>query len=254
MTTSEVAERIRKLAAGRVNQNRQLQDQLGINVETDIDRVVASLGAGGGQPMTNGLLLAHGRFDANKIEAAMLGRGARIEQYSGKRLVVGGPGTVALAFLEPGLIGVGSVGMVRRAIDLGKGGESAVANADLMSAIRSLKDGSAWAVARSDAFSPNMMRIPPAVASQLPAMTWISASVRVDRDVHGMLRAEARDAEAAGNLRDVARGLIAAAKLQGGNRPEFQAAIESLVLESTGKTVTLSFAVPGQAFDAIARR
>ena len=59
-----------------------------------------------------------------------------------------------------------------------------------------------------------------------------------------MLRAEARDDEAAKNLRDVVQGFLALAKLQAGKKPEIQTLVQSLQLSGTGKTVALSFEVP----------
>ena len=69
--------------------------------------------------------------------------------------------------------------------------------------------------------------------------------------IRGVLRAEARDEEAANNLRDVVRGFLALAKMQAGSRPEFQLMAQSLELGGTGKTVALSFAVPSEIFDMI---
>jgi len=69
--------------------------------------------------------------------------------------------------------------------------------------------------------------------------------------LNGTLRAETRDDEAANNLRDVVRGFVALAKLQAGSRPEFQAVVQSLELGGSDKTVTLSFSVSGEVFDAI---
>ncbi len=68
---------------------------------------------------------------------------------------------------------------------------------------------------------------------------------RVDSDIRGIVRADTRDDEAANNLRDVVRGFLALAKLQAGSRPEFQMMMQSLELGGTGKSVALSFSIPG---------
>ena len=65
------------------------------------------------------------------------------------------------------------------------------------------------------------------------------------------MRAETRDEESAKNLRDVVNGFLALARLQAGSKPEFQALAQSLQLGGTGKTVELSFSVPGAVFDLI---
>ena len=77
-----------------------------------------------------GMVLARGRFDEVKIEALMREHGAHVEDYKGKRLIVadvdiatGRPdddadalrmrGSFALAFLEPGLVALGSTTLIQ---------------------------------------------------------------------------------------------------------------------------------------------
>src|SRR4029077_21296736 len=79
---------------------------------------------------------------------------------------------------------------------------------------------------------------------QLPPITWFSASGTVDDGITAVLRAETSSDDAAKNLRDVVQGFAALASLQAGSKPELQAAIQSLDIRGTGKTVSLSFAVP----------
>ena len=75
------------------NGQQELQNQTGINIETDIDTVVACMSPGrrdsGHQGA--GMVLARGRFDETKIEALMREHGAHVETYNGKRLVVADP-------------------------------------------------------------------------------------------------------------------------------------------------------------------
>jgi len=69
-------------------------------------------------------VLARGRFDDVKIEAVVRDHGGRVDDYKGTRLF-GAPESarradagMALAFLEPGLIAVGSMPAIRAAVDL----------------------------------------------------------------------------------------------------------------------------------------
>jgi hypothetical protein len=107
-----------------------------------------------------------------------------------------------------------------------------------------------WVVGRFDALGADK-RLPADVARRLPAITWFSLTGRVDSSIHGVLRADSRDEAAANNLRDVVRGFLALARLQAGGRPEFQALTQSLDLGGTGKSVTLSFTVPGELLEAL---
>jgi hypothetical protein len=262
--TSDLRQKLRRVIPLHDNGQREFQDRTGINIETDIDRVVACV-----RPdveRTNlpgsGVVLARGRFDEVRIEALMREHGAHVENYNGKRVVVadGGrhPGGFGVAFVEPGLVAVGTTRLVQTAIDLHQGGDnpqtgvaSATGNEELMNLVRSLDAGNAWAVGRFDALTARA-NLPQGIADRLPPITWFSASSHVNGGLTGVIRAEARDEEAANNLRDVVRGFLALAKMQAGSRPDMQAMIQSLELGGTGKTVALSFAVPAEIFDAIA--
>jgi hypothetical protein len=220
------------------------------------------------------MVLARGRFDEVKIEALIRDHGGEVQEYKGKRVLVAGrrdadPDAAApyvvdhradfsVAFIEPGLIGVGSTSLVRTAIDLHNGGDnpqtgvmSVTGNDDLMNLVRALDNGNAWAVGRFDSLM-SRARLPQGVANQIPPITWFSASAHVNGGLRGVVRAETRDDESATNLRDVVRGFMALAKLQAGSRPEMQTMLQSLELGGTGKTVALSFEVPSQVFDAAA--
>ena len=97
----------------------------------------------------------------------------------------------------------------------------AATNDQLMTQVRSLDSGNAWAVGRLDLLRSNA-GFPQGVATQLPAITWFSVSGHVDGGLRGVVRAEARDEEAAKDLREVVGGFLALARLQTGSRPEFQ--------------------------------
>jgi hypothetical protein len=239
-------------------QGRQgFEQQTGINVETDIDRVVACTApspVNGQTPL--GMVLARGRFNNTKIEALMREHGAEVQDYKGRRLLVAdlktrrGPSNVSLAFLEPGLVALGGSDTVRAAVDLADGGDNVTNNAELMDFVKSF-DGNAWAVGRFDALRAQA-NLPQTISSQIPPITWFAASARVNGGVNGLLRADARDEESASSLRDVVRGVVALARLQTGSHPELQSMVDSIQLGGTGKTVTLSFDVSPEVFDTLA--
>jgi hypothetical protein len=222
------------------------------------------------------MVLARGRFDETKIEALMREHGAHVETYSGKRLVVADPNDlvakdsdpaqpptlhnhpgVSLSFIEPGLAAIGSTTLIKSAIDLHKAGnnpqaglESVTGNDELMNLVKSLDNSNAWAVGRFDALR-TQSHLPPNVLSQIPAITWFAVSGHINGGLRGTLRAETRDDQSAENLRDVVRGFLALAKLGSNAKPELQTMLQSLELGGSGKTVSLSFAVPAELFDVI---
>lgn len=260
---SELRQKLRGIIPHEESGQREFENKTGINIETDVDRVVACMipDAGTAGMPGAGMVLARGRFDEVKIEALMREHGAHVEQYNGKRLVVADvaehPASFAVAFMEPGLVGVGTAALVRTAVDLHQGGDnpqtgvaSVTGNEELMNLVSDLDGGNAWAVGRFDLLMARA-RLPQGVAERLPAITWFSVSGYVNGGLRGVVRAEARDEEAANNLRDVIRGFMALGKLQAGSRPDVQAMVQSLELGGTGKTVALSFTVPAEIFDAI---
>src|SRR5262249_16407071 len=163
---SDVRQRLHNALPMKEDGQRELQEATGINLETDVDRVVACLHPD--QTTSNmpggGMILARGRFDETKIETLMGDHGAQVEDYRGKRLIVGEfheheNGSFALSFIEPGFAAFGSTKLIRSAIDLHQTGDnpqaglqSVVGNEELMKLVHSLDGGNnAWAVGRFDA-------------------------------------------------------------------------------------------------------
>jgi len=282
--TSELRQKLHHALPSEPQGQREFQEHTGINLETDVDRVVGCARAGAGETAMPGagMVLARGRFDEVRIESLMRERGAQVEEYSGKRLIVGDASrhfdvdrdnstptprrerqpmesSFAVSFVEPGLVALGSTSMIKTAIDLHRAGnnpqsgvESVTGNDELMNLVRSMDSSfqTAWAVGRFDALRANA-RLPENVMNQISAINWFAISGHVNGGLRGTIRAEARDDEAANNLRDVVRGFLALAKLGAGSRPEFQAMMQSLELAGTGTTVSLSFAVPAEVFDIV---
>jgi hypothetical protein len=261
---SEVRQKLHKAIPFHENGQQEFQDKTGIKIETDIDHLVACLNPDSSANRQGaGMVVARGRFDEVKIEALMRDHGAHVEKYRDKRLVVHDgengdrPGSFAMSFMEPGLIAVGSTHLVRTAVDLHQGGDnpqtglaSVTRNEELMAQVKQLESGNAWAIGRFDLLA-SRAQLPQGLADRLPPITWFSVSGHVNGGLRGVIRAEARDDEAANNLRDVVRGFMALGKLQAGSNPQVQLMVDSLELGGSGKTVALSFAVPAEVFDAV---
>ena len=255
---SNLRQRVRMAFPGKLDGQSDFQNQTGINIETDIDHVIAALvpstGDQAGKTPGTGIVLARGRFDQVKIEALMREHGAQAEDYKGSRLIVGdtpqGKASVSVAFLEPGLVAVGTSALVRSAVDQKTGGASIATNDEMMGLIRDLATGNAWAAGRFDALI-SQAHLPDGVTQQIPSISLFSASARIDSGVRGIIRAQTRDDESANSLRDVVRGFLALARLQTSASPEISELVQSLQLGGTGKSVSLSFDLPSTALDAL---
>ena len=250
---SDFRERIRQIAPDGVGQTA-LEQQLGLSIERDIDHVVAFLAPGPDEGRPAGLVLFRGRFDTTRIEAVARGSGAAVSEYAGTRVVsidAGDVGSLALAFMEPGLVAVGDLGTVHQAVDRGSAGADVTSNEQMMGLLERVDSGSnAWAVGRFGDLS-SLGFLPDEVSAQMPAVTAFAVSGRVNGGLSGSVTIEGRDEAAGQNLRDVFRGFLALAKMQTTGRPELQAMLDSLQLSGTGTLATLSFLLPSEALDFI---
>lgn len=258
LMASGLRQRIHQSLPDKLDGQTDFQSQTGINIETDIDHVIAALvptpSDGPGQTPRNGIVLARGRFDQVKIEALMREHGAQAEDYKGTRLIVGdmpdNKVSVSVAFLEPGLVAVGTSALVRGAVDQKTGGASIATNDEMMGLIRDLATGNAWAAGRFDVLT-SQAHLPDGVAQQIPSISLFSASANIDTGVRGIIRAQTRDDESANSLRDVVRGFLALARMQTSSSPEISSLVQSFQLGGSGKSVSLSFDVPSTALDAL---
>src|SRR5712692_7873032 len=86
---SELRRKVHEVVPVPENGQREFENQTGINIETDIDRVVACLDPGRDGGKGAGMVVARGRFNEAKIEALMRDHGASVDQYQGTRVIVG---------------------------------------------------------------------------------------------------------------------------------------------------------------------
>ena len=237
---------------------QQFQNETGINIETDIDRVIFAVTPSHDSTVPKGsvVALARGRFDQVKIEALMREHGATVEQYKNVRVIVAPEHQgrrISLSFLEPGLAAIGTTNLVHTAVDLKAGGPSITTNDEVMRFVRDVESTNAWAVGRFDVLA-SQTNLPAQVSQKLPTIQWFSASAQIDSGIRGLVRAEARDDDAGNALRDVVRGVMSLVKLQVPSQPGLDAVIRSLDLGGSGKTVTMSFELPPTVFDTLAAR
>lgn len=263
--TSELRRRLQDVMPPEEGKGREeFKSHTGIDLETDIDYVVASMTPKqGDQGRTEmGFVAFRGRFDEVRLEGLAREHGATIEEYRGKRLIritkaaeATEDGRAArvpvLTFVEPGLAMFGDETAVRHAIDTRADGRSVLDNGELMTLVTDVERGAnAWAVGRFDILA-NQANLPEGVASRIPPIKWFAARGSVNGGVAGTFRAEANDEEAARNLRDVVNGFMALARLQAGSQPELQGMLQTMTLGGSGRTVELSFAIPSEVIDAL---
>ena len=227
-----------------------LENWSGIDLDTDIDRVAAAL-VPGGRDGTDGIIVLVGRFDADRIESIAIARGGISIDHAGRPLIlletdrdnpVGED--AALAFIEPGVVAIGSEALVRQALDEEAGADT---NQRLMGLLEHVDEGStAWTVGSIDDLQDAAV-VPEQLASQMSQVSAFALGGQVNGGVRGRLTAEATDEETGRNLRDLVQGFLALGRLQAAERPELAALLNALQLSSDGANVMLSFDLPADA-------
>jgi hypothetical protein len=258
---SELHQKLKALHARSDDGLARFEAETGVDVTRDIDYVVAALGsgaAGADTPQGPPLVLARGRFDEVRVEGLVRSKGGAVEEYKGQRLFTytepaarGGMG-VAMTFLEPGLVAMGTDAAVRGTIDVRTGAKNVKTNEDLMRLVKDANDGgNAWVVARFDTLTAGG-RLPTGVMDRLPAINWLTVTGHVNGGVRAAVKAETRDEAAAKNLHDVLNGMLALAKLQSGQRADIASVVNSIELRGEGKSVSLALSVPIEVIDQLA--
>ena len=249
---SNVWARIRQIAGDSVGQIRV--EQLGLDLEQDIDDVLVFLAPGSTPGRPSGLALLRGRFDMTRLEAVAREAGATVSDHAGTRVVsieADDVGALAMAALEPGLVAVGDLATVHQAVDQLPDGSDVTANEEMMALLDRVEAGShLWAVGRFGDLSA-LGILPDDVPIQVSAVTAFALGGRIDSGISGSVSIEGRDEETGQHLRDVLRGVLALAQSQTTGQAELQMMVDSVGLGGIGTTATVSFSLPSETLDLI---
>jgi hypothetical protein len=246
---SDFRRQMRHAMPGQERGQADFERETGIDIERDIHYVVAAVGPGEAH---QALVVARGNFNPVQLETVAVQHGGTADTYRDRRLVsmAAGPDgkSATLAFLEPGLVAIGDSASVRRAIDARLNASSVTDNTDIMALVSQIERGhNAWAVGRFDALA-SQGRLPEQVTSQLPPVSWFAAAGQINGGVSGLVRVEASDDEAAELLRRQVNGALAFGEMMSRSDARAAAALRSLNVTGTGRTVQLSFQLPAELF------
>ena len=239
--------------------------ETGIDIERDIDTVVAGVST----TQKNAIVVVRGRFNETTIESLVRQNAGDVQEYKGIRIATGAPHVPtetevprdvvinhdqppAVAFLETGLLAIGSLESVKSAIDAKTSGQNVTTNSELMTYVNGIRGGqSAWAVGRFDALK-QAAELPDQISQHIPAVQWVAVTTHFNGGVTGSVRADATDDAAAENLRDVIRGGLAMGRLISGEDQKLKLLLDSMQMSGTGKTVALTFSVSPEMVDLLA--
>jgi hypothetical protein len=245
----------------------RMLNEFGIDLEKQVNRVVAYVEPSAApnpqeqRPphIPNALVLVQGTFDQAQVEKVISNHAGAMEDYNGRKLFVhredGHEFAVGLAGAD--LIAIGQADLVRRAMDRARdgssGGQNITSNAEMMNLIRDTAGSTAWVVGQFDAVR-RRMRLPNEISGQVPPLRMLSVKANVNGGVKATIRAEAGDAAAADQLRDVVRGFISLARIQASGKPDFENTLKTVELSGSDKTVQMSFAVAPDTIRLMAPR
>lgn len=262
--SSEFRQRLNVLMDNEGKGRQAFQEQTGIDVERDIDAVIAAMSPGTGETAghQDGFVALRGRFDIAKIEALVSSKGGQLSEYKGARLLVApeekGHSPV-IALVDASLVIVGADAAVKAAIDRSQGGGTASITSDgeFVRMLESVDQNSTvWAIGRPKALSAGTAggEFPSQVMAQLPEVKWFAASGHLNGGLTGTIRAEGKDEEAGKNMRDVVQGVLALARLQMDAKPELKPLLNSVQVEGIGNGVALHMTLPAEMLDVIVKQ
>ncbi len=244
---------------------QMMNDFAGVDLEKQVDYVVMYAEPFIRQSQENveqtdlprASLLVHGSFDQARIEQFIRERGGSVEEHNGRKLFTHpeGPRQVAVGFVERDLVAIGQADLVRRAIDISRGSakefRNITTNGEMMNLIRDASGSTAWVAGQFEEIS-RRMKLPSAVAGQVPPVRLVSAKANINGGVKATIRADTADKAAADQLRDVVRGFLSLVRLQAGAKPELENMLKSIELSSSEATVRLSVAMSPDTLRVIA--
>ena len=259
--SSEFRQRLNLLMDDEGKERQEFEAQTGIDVERDIDAVIAAMSPASDPARIHetGFVALRGRFDTSKIEALVSSKGGQLGEYKGARLLVAheeeGESPV-IALVNPNLVIVGAESAVKAAIDRnnGEGTASITSDGEFVRMLESVDQNSTvWAIGRPKVFQAGT-ELPAQVIQQIPEIKWFAASGHLNGGLKATFRAEGKDEEAGKNMREVVQGVLALARLQMDAKPELKPLLSSVQVEGTGTGVALHMTLPAEMLDVIVKQ
>lgn len=224
---------------------QQFITETGVDPVKDIDTItLAKVG------QKDGFIVVQGRIDKFKVQQALMNSGKQSDAYLGQTIFYDKDGAVAIL---DNVVLLGQADAVKKALDQMQIPGSAPLRSDLMAAIQTIDAGNqVWAVGD---FS--IADLPAAgVRGPAPAMEMLKSlqsgtyQMRVDSGIHARGTANFADADSAKNLRDLARGAIAIAKMQvAKQQPDMLQVLDGVQVSTAGNTLVVQVEESGDVLN-----
>jgi hypothetical protein len=253
---------------GRPQAFAELEEKTGLDPERDVEQVVVA--GGGGRGEKAGLVLVLGSFDRARLSRAIETEkkdkvtwksveGTTVYMFSEAEK---GRGAGAAAFLDDRSLVLGSLDAVESAVTNRSRGTPALrSNAALMGLLERVKPGSTFWMVGDQSLLADLPKTVPApglpgadsgsATLNLPPLKSLVVTGDLDPLVALAITGEAADEAAARNLADVARGFIALASLQAGQKPELKQLASAFSVATEAARVQVNARIPYEVIDAL---
>ena len=241
---------------------REFVRESGIDPRRDTDQVVMSLRLGDSGDTKAFLVVAQGQYQSSRVVEAAAERGGSLRTSPAGRKYwsageTPGPGGVALAQPDPGMLLFGTESEVLRALEVQAGAKAAEPKAEKLRDLIGSVDRRApvWAVFNSAILTRHISgevgRSNPdwPGGEALAAVDSMTLSAWVGSDVDLKFRINARDPESAWLLADMVRGTLAAGKLAAKESdPELLRILQETLIGGNANTVEIRTRIPASRF------
>jgi hypothetical protein len=202
-------------------------------------------------------VIARGTFDEQRIAAAAIAKGAKIQNYQGVRVFVNGANTrqTAFAFLDTGVAAMADLPVLEQII--ANRTTPVALNSDLQSRIEAVgSENDAWFVSLDHGgdLAEHILEEAGPQAQAIQSVTQSSGGIRFGQTIEASLQATARSPQDANALADVIRFLASMIQMrQDDPRAAILApALNSMALSTTGNTVHVSLSIPEKSLEQLA--
>ena len=200
----------------------------------------------------DGFYVVQGRIDKFKVQQFLIDKRMQPDAYLGQTIYYDKDSAIAVL---DNLVLFGQVDAVKKALDQMQIPGSSPLRSDLLAALETIDAGNqVWAVGDvsiSD-LPATGLRGPAPVLDMLKTLQHGTYQMRVDTGVHIRATGTFADAESAKNIRDLATGALAVAKLQlAQGQPDMVLALNGIEVNNSGTTLTLKIDEPGDVLKKV---
>jgi hypothetical protein len=225
-------------------------EKTGLDPARDIAFLVVG-GRSGANMKGEGVAIAVGNFDANKITSYIRTKLSPVQTSYGSASIMMVPehktntADKGIVFLDEQLIALGDLESLKAVLDVrGKGYQSILSNPAMGSLIDSIDVNEMIWFAGDVAAALSKTPVPTPLGPNISFIQRVAGTMNIGDAVVGKIMAVAQDADSASKLADMVRGFIAVGQLSGSRNPELKTVLSGLTVSQNENQVSLAVNFP----------